>query len=386
MNWKQAQLRYVARLAYGDSLPNAEERQEGEFQVFGSNGPFANFIQANTKYPAIIIGRKGSYGKINWSPEPCFASDTTFFIDKTTTNHDLRWLYYALQILHLDEGSNESAVPGLNRDDAYEKVIFIPSIPEQLAIADYLDRETARLDALIAAKERLLDLLAEKRRAMITHAVTHGLNPNMSLRDSGVEWIGEIPSHWEVEYARWLFREIDERSQQGEEDLLTVSHITGVTLRSEKDVNMFMAESNEGYKMCQRGDLVINTLWAWMGAMGIAFQDGIVSPAYNVYRLRERYIPEYIDLLVRMPAFAQEVIKFSKGVWSSRLRLYPDEFFQVLMPVPPISEQKQIAIYIEKQTTRIDRLAKLASQTIDLLHERRAALIAAAVSGQIQVV
>ncbi len=118
------------------------------------------------------------------------------------------------------------------------------------AIADYLDRETAQVDALIAAKERVLDLLAEKRRALITRAVTRGLDPDAPLRDSGIPWLGEIPAHWRTERTRWLFQERDERSETGEEELLTVSHLTGVTPRSEKDVNMFEAETTEGYKIC----------------------------------------------------------------------------------------------------------------------------------------
>lgn len=105
--------------------------------------------------------------------------------------------------------------------------------------------------------------------------------------------------------------------------LLTVSHLTGVTSRAEKDVNMFMAESLEGYKRCEAGDLVINTLWAWMGAMGVARQPGIVSPAYNVYQPVAQLDPEYVDLMVRTPRFVEEITRYSKGVWSSRLRLYP---------------------------------------------------------------
>lgn len=275
---------------------------------------------------------------------------------------------------------------GLDKQSISEVPIPLPSLKEQQSIANYLDRELSRIDSLISAKERLLELLAEKRRAVITHAVTRGLNGNVSLRDSDVEWLGEIPSHWEVEFARWLFKEIDERStEHNEEELLSVSHLTGVTSRAEKDVNMFMAESNEGYKICRSGDLVINTLWAWMGAMGIAFQDGIVSPAYNVYRLQEKYIPEYIDLLVRIPIFAQEVIRYSRGVWSSRLRLYPEEFFKVQMPVPPISEQKEIVEHVKSQTEKIDRLSELAKSTIEHLHERRTSLISAVVSGQLQI-
>ena len=121
----------------------------------------------------------------------------------------------------------------------------------------------------------------------------------------------------------------------GDEEMLTVSHITGVTKRSEKDVNMFEAETTEGYKLCSPGELAINTLWAWMGAMGTASVSGIVSPAYNVYVPCDKLVPAYVDAMVRMPVFAQEATRYSKGVWSSRLRLYPEGFFEIWLPVPP---------------------------------------------------
>ncbi len=263
--------------------------------------------------------------------------------------------------------------------------IPVPPLPAQVAIVDYLDCETARIDALIAAKERLLGLLAEKRQALITRAVTRGLDPNAPLRDSNIAWLGPIPSHWKTERAKWLFRERDQRSQSGEEELLTVSHLTGVTPRSEKDVNMFEAETTEGYKLCQRGDLVINTLWAWMGAMGVAPMAGIVSPAYNVYTPGPELDPEYIDAMVRLPIFAQEVTRYSKGVWSSRLRLYPEGFFEAELPVPAPEEQKKIVAHIRTETAKLQMLSEAAERTITLLKERRSALIAAAVTGQIPI-
>ena len=159
--WPRAKLKFVARLGYGDALPN-DELQDGAIRVFGSNGPFASFSKANTGAPAIVIGRKGSYGKINWTAEACFASDTTFFVDESTSRNHLRWLYWLLQTLRLDEGTDEAAVPGLNRETVYSRDVLVPAIPEQRSIADYLDRETARLDALLATKERVLGLLAEK--------------------------------------------------------------------------------------------------------------------------------------------------------------------------------------------------------------------------------
>ena len=260
--------------------------------------------------------------------------------------------------------------------------ISVPPLPQQRAIGDYLDRETARLDALVAAKERVLDLLAERRRALITYAVTRGVDSDTPLRDSKVPWLGDIPAHWEVERTKWLFVERDERSVTGDEELLSVSHITGVTSRSEKDVNMFEAATTMGYKLCISGDLVVNTLWAWMGAMGVSPVDGIVSPAYNVYVPGPRLLPSYIDALVRMPAFAQEVKRYSKGVWSSRLRLYPEGLFEVSLPVPPLREQEEIVAQIRCETSRLDHLQSVTETSIDLLRERRSALISIAVAGQ----
>jgi type I restriction enzyme S subunit len=263
--------------------------------------------------------------------------------------------------------------------------ILLPTPPlrQQRAIADFLDREAGRIDGLASSKHCLIDLLAEKRKAIIASAVTRGIEPRANLRDSGVPWLRKIPEHWEVERARWLFRERDVRSTTGDEELLTVSHITGVTPRSEKDVNMFEAETNEGYKLCEPCDLVINTLWAWMGAMGVAPVKGIVSPAYNVYEPGKRLLPEYIDELVRLPVFAQEVTRYSKGVWSSRLRLYPEGFFETCLPVPPMDEQKTIVEHIARETAKLDNVRAATGRTIALLKERRAALIAAAVTGQI---
>lgn len=296
----------------------------------------------------------------------------------------LAWFIEGLQDRLLKSWSKVGAtVESLESDLVGDTLVPIPPKSEQLAIIRLLDAETAHIESLIAAKQQLLDLLAEKRQTVTELAVTQGLSSSSRMRESGVAWLGEVPQHWQIERARWLFRERDLRSETGDEELLTVSHITGVTPRSDKDVNMFQAESNEGYKICFPGDLVINTLWAWMGAMGVAPQKGIVSPSYHVYEPVCRLEPAYIDALVRVPVFAQEVTRYSKGVWSSRLRLYPEGFFEVYLPVPPLSEQRAIVDYIAKQTNKIDALRSAAEETIKLLRERRAALIAATVTGQI---
>ena len=184
-------LKYVAKFSYGDSLPD-DARQGGEFRVFGSNGPFADSTIANTESPAIVVGRKGSYGKISWSSEKCFASDTTFFVDGSTCEHDLRWLYWALQTLQLDQGTDEAAVPGLNREAAHNKMLVVPPRRAQRDIADYIDRETGRLDTLLAKVEKTAKLLRERRSAIISAAVTGRIT--VERANEGIE-VSDANSH-----------------------------------------------------------------------------------------------------------------------------------------------------------------------------------------------
>ena len=350
---RTVQLKRLARLNYGDAIPQ-EDQGRGDVPVFGSNGAFSICEEANTLAPVVLLGRKGSFGKTNWSDVPCWATDTTFFVDQRSAAVDLRWLYWALQTLNLDADSAEAAVPGINREEVYEKRLPEVSAEQQKWTAAYLDSSTGLIDHLLAAKSRLLDLLAEKRRAVIADFLTKGINKDAPRRDSDIPWLGEIPAHWKIERAKWLFTERDDRSDSGDEELLTVSHLTGVTSRAEKDVNMFMAESLEGYKRCEAGDLVINTLWAWMGAMGVARQPGIVSPAYNVYQPVAQLDPGYVDLLVRTPRFVEEITRYSKGVWSSRLRLYPEGLYEAWLPVPPLDEQQAIVKYVQIETRKLD--------------------------------
>lgn len=181
---------------------------------------------------------------------------------------------------------------------------------------------------------------------------------------SDIEWIGETPSHWSITRNKDIFYERGSLSQNGDETLLTVSHITGVTRRSEKNVNMFMAETMEGYKHCKKGDLVINTMWAWMGALGTANEDGICSPAYGVYAPKRSvpYHPKYFDYLYRTQNAISEMTRNSKGIVSSRLRLYPKDFFQIFTALPPYQEQTAIAAYLDTKTAQIDQHIDLLSQ------------------------
>lgn len=209
-----------------------------------------------------------------------------------------------------------------------------------------------------------------------------GLKPYPNYKDSGVPWLGEVPEHWEVQRLKYLFREVDERSDTGDEELLSVSHLTGVTPRREKNVTMFLAESNVGHKLCAPGDVVVNTMWAWMAALGVARQHGMVSPSYAVYRPRNdgKLAPMFVDRLLRTEALRTEYVRRSTGVNSSRMRLYPEQFLTIRIPFPSIDEQEAIGRLLAHVDRQIARYIRAKKKLIALLNEQKHAVIHHAVT------
>ena len=209
------------------------------------------------------------------------------------------------------------------------------------------------------------------------------LKPHAAYKESGQDWLGSIPAHWSLLRAKRLFREVDERSKTGGEELLSVSHLTGVTPRRLKTVTMFMAESNVGHKVCHPGDLVINTLWAWMAALGVTKHTGLVSPAYGVYRPtgNDGILPAFAEHLLRTPLYAAEYQRRSTGVNSSRLRLYPEQFLRMPVLLPPLEEQAAIVRFLDWANGRLERTILAKRKVIALLMEQKRAVIQRAVTG-----
>ncbi len=208
------------------------------------------------------------------------------------------------------------------------------------------------------------------------------LQPYPEYKESGLHWLGKIPAHWPERRAKYYFKEVDERSQAGDEEMLSVSHITGVTPRSQKNVTMFKAESNVGQKCCQPGDVVINTMWAWMAALGVSNHDGIVSPSYGVYRpiSNHDYNNYYLDNLLRIGGYRSEYICRSTGIRSSRLRLYPDKFLSMPVVCPPQEEQQTITQFLKAQDSLFRKFIRNKQRLIELLKEQKQNVINQAVT------
>lgn len=265
--------------------------------------------------------------------------------------------------------------------------IPIPPLSEQNQIVRFLLNADRRLRRHVRAKQKLIKLLEEQKQAIIQSVVTRGLDLDVHLKPSGVKWLGDVPEHWEIRPAKRFYREVDQRSVTGQEELLSVSHITGVTPRSQKNITMFMASSYVGHKLCMPGDLVINTMWAWMGALGVAKQAGLVSPSYGVYRpLRGAELTaEYADLLLRTRPYVSEYICHSTGITSSRLRLYPEQFLRVNLVCPPPKEQQAILDRVSTETATAQQAIAATQREISLLREYRSRLIGDVVTGKLDV-
>lgn len=197
LSWKTERLKSRVRFAYGESLA-AEDRNDGVIPVFGSNGTVGTHDRAITVGSSIIIGRKGSFGKVTWCGSPCFPIDTTYFVDRTQTWQNLRWLYYALGSLQLDTVNFDSTVPGLSREVAYSLPVKFPPLSEQERIAAYLDASCAAIDAAVSAKRRQIETLDEVRRDIIQRAVTRGVEDHPALKQTGNVWMNEVPAAWEL--------------------------------------------------------------------------------------------------------------------------------------------------------------------------------------------
>ena len=197
-----------------------------------------------------------------------------------------------------------------------------------------------------------------------------------SYKDSGVKWLGEIPSHWRLVKSKYLWKESFATSENGNEELLSVSQYDGITPAKGDS----RSESLKGYKIVSENDLVINIMLAWMGGLGVSNYNGIVSPAYCIYKLIDDSNPKFLHYLYKTPLYLAEFASHSTGVIPSRWRMYTDDFGQVLSLIPPRGEQDAIVSYLDERTAKIDAAIAQQQKMIDLLNERKQIIINHAVT------
>jgi type I restriction enzyme S subunit len=266
--------------------------------------------------------------------------------------------------------------------------IPVPPLAQQQAIADYLDRETARIDALIAAKERVLELLAEKRRALITRAVTRGLDPHAPLRDSGIPWLGEIPAHWETrKFTRSVViaeGQVDpEYEPYASLPLIAPDHIEPGTGRLLSLETASGQGAISGKYLCQPGDVIYSKIRPALRKVTLAPSECLCSADMYPMRGTQEVMPRYLMMYLLAEPFSTWAFLESARVAMPKINR--DALLDVRLPCPPLDEQEAIVEHIGRETSKLDRVREATERTIALLKERRSARIAAAVTGQISV-
>ena len=265
-----------------------------------------------------------------------------------------------------------------------------PTLPEQTAIVRFLDHADRRIRRYIRAKQKLIKLLEEQKQAIIHQAVTGQIDvrtgkPYPAYKDSGVEWLGEVPVPWEVRRNGRLFVQ---RNETGfpELPILEVSLNTGIRIRDfgNSDRKQIMAVRSE-YKRAVKGDIAYNMMRMWQGAVGVIPVDGLVSPAYVVARPLKGTESRYFSALFRTNVYMAEVDKYSHGIVKDRNRLYWEDFKRMPTPYPPPDEQGCIVRYLDKTTDDIDTAVARGRQEIDLIREYRTRLITDVVTGKLDV-
>ncbi|NEU28823.1 hypothetical protein G3M74_22680 [Paenibacillus polymyxa] len=265
-------------------------------------------------------------------------------------------------------------------------LITLPQISEQNAIANFLDAKTVQIDKRIELLNQKATQYGKLKQALVNETVTRGLDKTAVMKDSGVEWIGEVPEHWCLTAITNITSTVSIKNHPNEE-LLSVYRDYGVIIKSTRgDNHNKPGQDLSGYKLVEPGYLVINKMKAWQGSLGISEFRGIVSPAYITCKTDNKIVERsYLHHLLRCHVYINEYNRLSYGVRVDQWDLRYDDFKYVPILLPPFEEQKAIADYLDEKTAHIDRIIETINIQIDKLKELRKTLINDVVTGKIKV-
>ena len=390
--WQVSKIKYFFDCLDGKRVPvDAGERISGPYPYWGA-GSITDYVNDYLfDEELILLGEDGA-------PFFDYTRPVAFLVnEKIWVNNHIHvlkphrsvcpsYLVHYLNNVDYKTYINGSILNKLTQSNMNTIAFVVPPHEEQVRIAAFLDRKCAEIDAVIERTKATIEEYRNLRQSIVTDAVTKGIRGERALMDSGVEWLRAVPVDWEMVRGKGLFVETNARSTTGEEELLTVSQYTGVTPRSQKNVNMFEAESLEGYKICKVGDIAANTMWLWAGAIGVSEYEGVISPSYNLYRQSgENYNSKYLDYLLRCTPLVQCYESMSTGIRASRLRLYPQQFLSIKFPVPPMAEQIEIVAYLDKKCAEMDALIARKTALLEEMESYKKSVIYEYVTGKKEV-
>lgn len=387
-HWTVRRLKFMARIQNGKDYK--EVVSEDGFPVIGSGGEFAKASAYLYNGESVLLGRKGTIDRPLYINGPFWTVDTMFYTE-VAADVSAKYLYYCALTINFLKYATSTALPSMTQQDLGAIPFALPKHDEQQAIARFLDFKAAQIDALISKKKVLLEKLAEKRTALISHAVTKGLDPSVPMKDSRVDWIGEIPKHWDVWKVTHGFRRIGSGTTPKSDNPTfydgTIPWVTTSELRESiifdtvQKVTEEAVASHSALKIYPAGSLAIAMYGATIGRLGMLGINATFNQACCVFSDPEVFDSRFVYywLWMRRPI----LISLSNG--GGQPNLSQDDLKKIWIPIPDLDEQKEIVRYLDKKTFEVDEHAMKVEEAVTKLLEYRSSLITNAVTGKIDV-
>ena len=370
---------------------NISDIQDGKVITSSKKKVSQSFVDAFR--PAIIpegslmYSFKLSVGQTAFAGKPMYSNEAiaSFLPDESVNLHYLR---YSSMFIVENAQTNIYNAKILNQDLIQNAYVPFPPLAEQRIIADYLDQRCAEIDAVIERTKATIEEYKKLKQSIITEAVTKGIRGDRPMKESGIEWIGEIPAEWDVVRIKTLFDYRNERNFKPLEEVNLISLYTdlGVVQHCDLEATTGNKASNaDGYKLVYEDDIVVNIILCWMGAIGRSAYTGVTSPAYDVYSPKEGTNTKFYHHLFRTQGFSGDCYKVGRGIMAMRWRTYSDQFRAIKVVAPPQEEQQEIVDYLDKKCAEMDTLIARKTALLTEMESYKKSVIYEYVTGKKEV-
>ena len=381
--WEIAKAKYFIDISHG-----SDPKTQGFIPVYGSGSESFKTCGEYKEGPAVLIGRKGATLHIPHYIEGKYWNVDTAFDVKSKSHCILKFYYYLAACFDYKYYISQTTLPGMTQSNYYNMFLPVPSLSKQFQIATYLDAHGAAFDFLISKVRSSIEEYKKLKQAVITQAVTKGVRGEREMKDSGVEWIGEIPVEWSVQRIKTIF------SIRNERNFLPLEQVNLISLYTDKGVIQHCdiekttgnkASNADGYKKVCPNDMIVNIILCWMGAIGRSDYAGVTSPAYDVYVPSPEIECRFYHYYFRTLGFSGDCYKNGRGIMAMRWRTYSDQFRSIKVVVPPLEEQKEIVDYLDAKCAEIDKLIAKKEQLVKELESYKKSVIYEVVTGKREV-
>lgn len=395
-DWYCCKQKYVIQLINGRAYSDNEFEKDGKYRILRVGNLFSNptwytssLELSDDKYcdnGDLLYSWSMSYAPVIWHGEKVIYH---YHIWKTRLSIEIDKMFAYYYLISLTDALraeiHETTMGFITMGIMNDSYIAFPELSEQKRIAGYLDDRCSEFESLVSDIQSQIEALEEYKRSVITEAVTKGLDPDVEMRDSGIAWVGDIPAHWLVEKVKFHLQRNEPRNP-GDKQVLSVYREYGVIPKDSRDDNHNVtSEDTSNYKYVVPGNLVINKMKAWQGSMGVSEYEGIVSPAYFIYKFTDNQImPKYLHYLFRS-CYKDEFRRISGGIREGQWDLSPYEFSNTLLLIPPTDEQNRIVSYIDVRISEIEFAITEKKQQIETIKEYKKSLIFEYVTGKKEV-